>query len=65
MLLGSINRVTIRSFKALSIEEGLVNPRIILQLVAQMFEEFWKKIRKWYQSHALCLKTYETHRDPW
>jgi len=65
MPFGDINKVTIISFKALLIEEGLVSLRIIPQPVVQMFEEFWKKIRKWYQTHVLCLRTYETPHDPW
>ena len=64
MPLGSINRVTIISFKTLLIEERLVSLKIIPRPVVLMFEEFWKKIYKLYQSHGLCLITHEAHRDP-
>ena len=49
------------NFNSLEIVKGLKSLKIIPHPVALMFK-LWKKIRKWYQSHTLCLQTRD---DPW
>ena len=49
------------NFNSLEIDKGLKSLKIIPHPVALMFK-LCRKIRKWYQSHAVCLRTRD---DPW